>query len=157
MLKLRNVNDINWLNFDKLKNKIKNDYYTEDHLNYCIKKGNLSLSDTEYVEYLVSESINDNYQSELVASGNEPIDIIVKNNNDFSIGIDVACVSCNPNKKLTNEKSLAQNFVISVNLDQLWKEGKYDKIINIFRNCYIQKIKKIKEKKKYQKYFILYL
>jgi hypothetical protein len=77
-----------------------------------------------------------------IGNGNSPFDVITCQNN----GIDVMCLCINGNQ--SNEKSIIQNFKNSGNnLDNYFKNKKYDDAIKIFINDYKKKIIEFKSKK----------
>ena len=111
------------------------------------KETNRSLYiEDEFSEWWISTVTNGKH----VGKGNHCIDVITELND----GIDVMCVTLND--KMTNEKSLIQNFSDSgADLDNLFKEKNDIKAVDLFKNNYYDKIKSTKDDKKLKNLYIL--
>lgn len=137
--------DLNLIDIDIIKTQLK------EYMNYPLFKQLRELSNTKnrilpnnISELIIYNSIN---SSELISSGNTPIDIKVNR-----LGIDVACLSFNGNQ--TNEKSMMQNFKVE-NLDGLFKKLYGNKIVEKFRKYLTKKLKNCKKTEKIEDIYYL--
>jgi len=128
--------ELPFIDVKKLSDGIKTQF-TEPRIEYLRSSNTKNFTlDKEWTEHIVTKSI---VGGEFVGAGNGPIDVRHSNT-----GIDVGCVCING--RWSNEKSIMQNFKICGNrLDSLFGEGKDEEALNSFKQCYINKLAKIKE------------
>lgn len=130
------------IKIDNLKKYIKKDidsnkeYYDDIGANY-------NISNPKKAEWILFKSIEN---SKMVGNGNTNIDIQYKD-----IGIDVGVLTLN--RKMTNEKSIMQNFSCE-NLDEKFTSGRCKEAVDIFKTKLIEKYKSDKIKEHYYALFI---
>jgi hypothetical protein len=125
-----NINEL-CIDLQKLKECLEKDYLTQGRMEYykSTTTQNLNLEDG-FMEFITAKCIN----GQRIGEGHSPIDVVKDDK-----GIDVLCVCLN--KKQTNEKSIMQNFSkCGNNLDNLFKNGKYQEALFVFIKEYYKKI-----------------
>ena len=132
------------INIDILKNLL--DEYMKPRISfYNEMKRNYFIED-EFSEYFISKSC----EGIVIGSGNCGMDVKSK----YNEGIDVMCVIMN--KKISNEKSIIQNFNSSgSNLDNLFIENKDNESVELFMTNYLKKLEKVKIDKNLNELYII--
>lgn len=143
-----NIQDIG-INEKKLVDFITKGYLTPIRIEYIksSKTKNIKLDDV-FMEYILSKCID---CGEHVGAGNCPIDVYAP---EKKLGLDVACLCLNG--KITNEKSLTQNFNASAHeLEELFKQNRCEEAIHLYRKIWHQKL--CEAQKKFNVRELLYL
>jgi hypothetical protein len=136
------------INISKLKMYVKK--YIDSRMEYYTEYNSNLEIESNFSEFWINKCIE---SSKRVSFGNNPMDIILEN----EIGID--CIALCMNKKLSNEKSIIQNFEkIGNTLDDLFNQKRYNEILDDYKINYFEKIRKcINDYKLKRIYYALYL
>lgn len=110
----------------------------------------------EHVEQWVLQAIG----GEPVGAGSFPVDIVKPN----QFGVDVKMLSCSldlngmPDNSESGEASLAQKFnTEGINLDNLFEEGGYERIVDLWRNILYEKLSYVSNKFQLEKIYYIFI
>ena len=132
------------LNIQKM-NECINKYMASRVEYYQVKKRSPFIEDefSEYFTAICTDGIE-------IGGGSCAMDVLTKNNE----GIDAMCVIMN--KKISNEKSIIQNFCSSgKELDILFKEKKHTEAVQLYSEQYLKKLQDVINNKKLKELYIL--
>lgn len=145
VLEPANLDEIG-LDITKLKICLTRDYLTPGRHEYyqSTSTQNLNLEDG-FMEFIVSKCMD----GKRIGEGHCPIDVVKDD-----IGIDVLCVCLNGSQ--TNEKSVMQKFSGSSNiLDVLFAQNDLQKIVDLYKNEYYNKLNSAIQKYKLKRLYYL--